>query len=103
MIKFETNNRKSTIEMKGNTETLFNEMISFVRAFYEGIKEENEELAGFFEWFIRERLGHVIFDECEKDDESKEDNKKKEGSGDIDDDIKELIENLEELVKLLEK
>lgn len=103
MIKFETNNGKSTIEMKGNTETLFNEMISFVRAFYDGIKEENEELADFFEWFIRDRLGHVIFDECKEDDEPKKDDKKKEEDEDITDDIKGLIENLEELVKLIEK
>ena len=103
MIKFETNNGKSSIELKGNTETLFNEMISFVKAFYKGIEEENEELADFFEWFIRNELGHTVFDELKEDDKPKKDGKKKEGNKDIDDDIKELIEGIEELVKLMKK
>lgn len=103
MIKFETKNGKSTIEMEGNTRTLFADLCSFVSAFHNAIKEDDKETADFFEWFVRNELGHVIFDECEEDDEPKKDDKKEEEKGDIADDIEELIVNLEELVKLMKK
>ena len=103
MIKFETNNGKSKIDMEGNTRTLFADLCSFMDTFHKAIKEDSEEIADFFEWFVRNELGHVVFDECEEDDEPKKDDKKKEERGDIADDINELIENLEELVKLMKK
>ena len=103
MIKFETNNGKSTIEMMGNTSTIFADLCSFVNTFHKAIKEDSEEVADFFEWFVRNELGRVVFDECEEDDKPKKDDKKKEESKDIADDIGELIESLEELVKLMKK
>ena len=103
MIKCEIDNRKCAVELKGNAETLFNDMIAFMKAFHSGIKEEDEEIADFFEWFIRNELGHVLFDEHKKDDEPKKDGKKKEESKDITDDIKELIGSLEQLAKLMKK
>lgn len=103
MIKCEIDNRKCAVELKGNTETLFNDMIAFMKAFHGGIKEEDEEIADFFEWFVRNELGHVVFDESEEDDEPKKDGKKKEEDGDIADDIKELIGSLEQLAKLMKK
>lgn len=104
MIKFETNEGISKIEIKGHISELCADVVTFLRGMYNSLKEDDEVVAGYFERMLREHMIDMVFAD-DKDEiteiinlkKKKKEEKKKETEKDS------LIESLEGLIDILEK
>lgn len=102
MIKFETKEGISKIEMKGDISELCADVCTFLTAMYNSLKEDDEVVAGYFEHVLREHMLDMVFADDRKAEvinlkKKKKEEKKKETEKD------NLIESLESLIDILEK
>jgi len=105
MIKFETNEGISKIEIKGHISELCADVVTFLSAMYNSLKEDDEDAAGCFEHMLREHMIDMVFDDDRKSEiinlkKKEKAGKKEEQKKSADDD---LIKSLESLIDILEK
>lgn len=101
MIKFETKEGISKIEIQGNISELCADVVTFLSAMYNSLKEDDEVVAGYFEHVLREHMIDMVFADDRAEvinlKKKKMEEKKKKTEKDS------LVESLESLINMLEK